>query len=322
MKKFIKSDWVFTDPKNLEGLNFRAKILEVYCEGKIKIEKDEIYLCQNEKEGINCKDRLGYKHSWFIADGSKDKLESANVSELEIEMETGYESTRLQDFHGYSFYCRIYENGCVGKICVEGERVYLCQNENNGSECSDKLGYKYSWCVSNGSPDSLEFNDVESLVILDFKKTTSVFDKEEIEKEILKSVESSNLLDKHGVLFKANIKNRYGKNFFCEGRICVERGCVYLCQNEIEGTPCFDKLGYKYSWCVYTGTVAELKNHRVSEFWTLADAGSYSKDPSSGAVVRTSDLPKEVKPSKKVVKEVEELSKITSSGKKQIWKKS
>jgi len=31
------------------------------------------------------------------------------------------------------------------KVCVEGKRVYICQNFKNGSSCKDKMGYRYSW---------------------------------------------------------------------------------------------------------------------------------------------------------------------------------
>jgi hypothetical protein len=36
---------------------------------------------------------------------------------------------------------------CSGRINKEGGYVYLCQNEVSGSNCSNKLGYKYSWAI-------------------------------------------------------------------------------------------------------------------------------------------------------------------------------
>jgi hypothetical protein len=34
------------------------------------------------------------------------------------------------------------------KICVENDEVYVCQNVADGQDADDKLGYKYSWCIS------------------------------------------------------------------------------------------------------------------------------------------------------------------------------
>lgn len=57
----------------------------------------------------------------------------------------------------------------------------------------------------------------------------------------------SGLTKERGKFFYAVIK---GKNVI--GRIQVESGCIYLCQNKVRGLECKDKLGYKYSWIVYS----------------------------------------------------------------------
>lgn len=64
-----------------------------------------------------------------------------------------------------------------------------------------------------------------------------------------------------------------GRRFRCEidgipakGRIRVENGHVYLCQNEMDGDKARDKYGYKYSWNVSSGSKESLAFHRISGF--------------------------------------------------------
>lgn len=53
-----------------------------------------------------------------------------------------------------------------------------------------------------------------------------------------------NLLNCHGRRFSARI---YG--VWCEGKITVQGGNVYLCQNEIDGTcDCRDLQGFHFAW--------------------------------------------------------------------------
>lgn len=48
---------------------------------------------------------------------------------------------------------------------------------------------------------------------------------------------------KSGQKFKALIDN-----IDVEGKISIEYGVIYLCQNSIEGEYCENKYGYRYSW--------------------------------------------------------------------------
>lgn len=80
-----------------------------------------------------------------------------------------------------------------------------------------------------------------------------------------------NLLDCNGVKFTAEIEGTY-----VSGKIRVEDGCVYLCQNEMSGDSCKDKLGYKGSWCVCSGSVKDLSAHDVSNFSIIKEKNCYS----------------------------------------------
>ena len=73
-----------------------------------------------------------------------------------------------------------------------------------------------------------------------------------------------NLLDKEGVSFTADITG-----LPCKGVVHIECGKVYLCQDRADGTPCYDKQGYKYSWAVKDGSGFNLRINSVENFALL-----------------------------------------------------
>ena len=48
-----------------------------------------------------------------------------------------------------------------------------------------------------------------------------------------------------------------------EGRIQKESGNIYLCQNEYNGSPCNNRLGFKFSYSINSGSLANLKSQDV-----------------------------------------------------------
>ncbi len=68
---------------------------------------------------------------------------------------------------GMSFTAEIDGTKCSGKISIQGnENIYLCQNEQDGSECDDKKGYKYSWLICYGDDEFESGNfDVINLMV-------------------------------------------------------------------------------------------------------------------------------------------------------------
>jgi hypothetical protein len=57
----------------------------------------------------------------------------------------------LRGYHGKKFSGTIRGTECSGVIVIENNRVYLCQNEMEGSECINKMGYSCSWVVQGES---------------------------------------------------------------------------------------------------------------------------------------------------------------------------
>ena len=61
----------------------------------------------------------------------------------------------------------------------------------------------------------------------------------------------------------------------CEGRIQVEGGRVYLCQDKKDGADCADKLGFMYSWGIKRGTPEDMKRFNVN----VTDLEIVPRDP-------------------------------------------
>ena len=78
----------------------------------------------------------------------------------------------LLNCKGREFQATIDGETVEGKIQVEGEKVYLCQNKLNGSPCDDKLGYDYSWGVGIGSEFGLSDNNVTDFKLIDMDPET------------------------------------------------------------------------------------------------------------------------------------------------------
>lgn len=72
----------------------------------------------------------------------------------------------LRECHEWPFTARIEGRDCEGKISVQYNTVYLCQDVKNGSRCDDTLGYKHSWNVSAGTEDQLRRNDVKNFKLI------------------------------------------------------------------------------------------------------------------------------------------------------------
>lgn len=65
------------------------------------------------------------------------------------------------------FKCKISGTEVTGRIQVEDDSIYLCQNEKNGLRCSNKLGYLYSWSVQSGSVSELFNSGITDFIFLD-----------------------------------------------------------------------------------------------------------------------------------------------------------
>jgi hypothetical protein len=69
--------------------------------------------------------------------------------------------------HGQWFKAKVDGNECIGRVSIsESGNVYLCQDVADGADAPNKLGFQYSWCVSNGSAKNLKDNDIKNFKLL------------------------------------------------------------------------------------------------------------------------------------------------------------
>ena len=66
---------------------------------------------------------------------------------------------------GTEFTAKIERTEVTGKIQFEDGRYFLCQNKKDGTDCRNKLGYRYSWIVGIGTLSDLKFHDITNLQI-------------------------------------------------------------------------------------------------------------------------------------------------------------
>jgi hypothetical protein len=134
----------------------------IHIAGTITIESGYIYLCQDLMDGANCMEKHGHKYSYqlvgksgegvYITSSMADfKLESPNLDYMgKMQSELIYEDF----YHGQRFMCAIDEGAgnwrfATGKVTIEGDKIYLCQNEVPGSDCTEKHGHQYSYVISS-----------------------------------------------------------------------------------------------------------------------------------------------------------------------------
>lgn len=68
------------------GRKFSAIISGIPSKGKIQYDRGTYFLCQNERDGSACKNKLGYKFSWAIEDGKVCNLQRNAVKKLRIQV--------------------------------------------------------------------------------------------------------------------------------------------------------------------------------------------------------------------------------------------
>lgn len=66
------------------NVSFTARIKGTKTHGKIRVENDIVYLCQNKISGANAKNKLGYKYSWYVNQGTEESLLANNVTDFHL----------------------------------------------------------------------------------------------------------------------------------------------------------------------------------------------------------------------------------------------
>lgn len=106
-------------------------------------------------------------------------------------------------------------------------------------------------------------------------------------------------------MIKVNVGDSFTaiiSNKATEGKIQIQGGVVYLCQNTIIGAGCTDKLGYDYSWCttdVKDFNIRNLRGADVIDFILKGDRKSrianFHKDEIAPVVEKKDGLVKVIR---------------------------
>lgn len=83
---------------NCNGRFFSAKIYKDEVTGRIRVEDKRVFLCQDKKSGVSCKNRLGYKYSWEVRDGSEEELINEHVYDFKLTSLTAEEIEQYKDW--------------------------------------------------------------------------------------------------------------------------------------------------------------------------------------------------------------------------------
>lgn len=116
-----------------KGRRFKCKIQDKEVEGKIQVENYNVYLCQNEWNGASCKDKLGYKYSWYVLEVDDDLLNYFSVTDFKLIPMTKEEIKNYKDWQVGNKIINL-DNDDKGEIIFRsGELVIFKDDANRAS---------------------------------------------------------------------------------------------------------------------------------------------------------------------------------------------
>lgn len=118
-----------------KGKKFKAYIRGKQTEGRIQIEDERVYLCQNMIDGADCKDKLGFKYSWGVGDGSEMTLTKNGVSNLSISPSTKEEAESFKDWQVGD---KLVSGSNIWEVIFRAGELVVCKREE------DKATFNYT----------------------------------------------------------------------------------------------------------------------------------------------------------------------------------
>lgn len=199
-----------------EGVSFTADIKGLPCKGVVHIECGEVYLCQDQADGKTCHNKQGYKYSWTVKDGSGFNLRINSVENFAL-LESEEEKISIYDErnHGKYFVAEIRGTLVQGRISIQKNGYFLCQNEFSGAKALDRFGFKYSWIINPDHENPFVEAHVFNLHVYDNPEECALYLKEAREKKS-KSEENFKTVNLRDKWFTANIMG-----LLVYGKICI-----------------------------------------------------------------------------------------------------
>lgn len=112
------------------GVRFTAKIKGTPVSGKIRVENEKVYLCQNKMDGALCADRLGYEYSWYVGAGDSDKLKDKNVTDFKLHI-TASEIEQYKDWAVGDVLKNLIN--CTRTVIFRSGEVVILKDEDNAA---------------------------------------------------------------------------------------------------------------------------------------------------------------------------------------------
>lgn len=113
---------------NCDGRRFRAKIDGVECKGKVRVENNEVFLCQNKKDGAECSDRLGFKYSWAVDDGSMSDLRRNDVAYFELIAPST--PAEIRAYKDWQVGDKVSRGGEMWEVISRSGKLVVCERED------------------------------------------------------------------------------------------------------------------------------------------------------------------------------------------------
>ena len=107
---------------------------------------------------------------WEESPGARRELREAVEHDKKIIFYKPQKDNTMENLlncNGFFFKAKIDGNDATGRIRVENERVYLCQDKVWGTPPKNCLGYRFGWFVSKGTPE-----DLKEMNVTDFRLMT------------------------------------------------------------------------------------------------------------------------------------------------------
>lgn len=116
------------------------------CIGRISYDAREkrYYLCQNVADGLNARDKLGYKYSWYAGTGDEYCMRMANIRNFKLLDMTREE---IENYKVFKKGDKLTKNGgTMEVIATLGEEVVIIKDPNNRAAVyTHQELYKDNW---------------------------------------------------------------------------------------------------------------------------------------------------------------------------------
>jgi len=134
-------------------------------DGVISLDGDmRPYICQDKRDGGHFPEKFGFTKAWSAKNGFEDE----GITNLELNPAV---LTEVGLFQHEDSCTGIFDKDRIsGKIAIQRDSIYFCQDHASGMAPADTLGYKYGYYLLSDSRDSI----LSTIVIYNDKSSHKV----------------------------------------------------------------------------------------------------------------------------------------------------